>query len=227
MLYGPLEQALCGEDGVFPFAVIAEGLVSRTAQWTATANVRERPNGTEMRNQRVSPDTDRQTERNRAVAGRGMDCDQGRIRQGEGRDVDRPATKAGSEHDLRRCGAWHSSGLQPHSCSKTSSLKSSRSSIRTGDRRGRSTKWRFGCGTSASSRRNGPTARVRKGTPALSHSALYVMAVQSQPIGCYGTLIDRSTFSARHRHRSQRRRPARSWPVSARNRRRGCHGVER
>ena len=39
---------LCSRDGVFPFALFAEGLVTRTAQWTATINVRERMRGTEM-----------------------------------------------------------------------------------------------------------------------------------------------------------------------------------
>ena len=50
-LYGPLEQDLRNKDGVFPFALFAEGLITLTAQWTATANVRERMHGTEMRNQ--------------------------------------------------------------------------------------------------------------------------------------------------------------------------------
>ena len=46
-----VERDLCDNDGVFPFAIFAEGIASRTAQWTATANVRERHRGGEMRNQ--------------------------------------------------------------------------------------------------------------------------------------------------------------------------------
>ena len=64
ILYGPLEGGLCNTDGVFPFALIAEGLVTRTAQWTATVNVRERLKGTEMRNQ---PLPLRQTEKPRRI----------------------------------------------------------------------------------------------------------------------------------------------------------------
>lgn len=64
LLYGPLERALCDEDGVFPFGLFAEGLVRRTAQWTATLNVRERARATEMRNQ---PLPVRQTDKPRTI----------------------------------------------------------------------------------------------------------------------------------------------------------------
>ena len=64
LLYGPLERRLCAEDGVFPFGLFAEGLVTRTAQWTATVNVRERMRGTEMRNQ---PLPVRQTDEPRTI----------------------------------------------------------------------------------------------------------------------------------------------------------------
>ena len=35
---------------MFPIALFAEGLITRTAQWTVTINVRERASGSEMRN---------------------------------------------------------------------------------------------------------------------------------------------------------------------------------
>lgn len=51
VLFGAFEGDLCNRDGVFPFALLAEGLLSRTAQWTATVNVRERTRGGEMLSQ--------------------------------------------------------------------------------------------------------------------------------------------------------------------------------
>lgn len=50
LLFGPLEKELCDQAGVYPIALFAEGLITRTAQWTATINVRERASGSEMRN---------------------------------------------------------------------------------------------------------------------------------------------------------------------------------
>jgi hypothetical protein len=64
ILYGAIESSLRSEDGVFSLALIAEGVPGRTAQWTATANVRERLKGTEMRNQLLPL---RQTEHSRTI----------------------------------------------------------------------------------------------------------------------------------------------------------------
>ena len=46
---GAVEEQLCNQDGLFPFALFAEALITRTAQWNVTVNVRERRRGGEMR----------------------------------------------------------------------------------------------------------------------------------------------------------------------------------
>lgn len=46
-----IDRKLCDHDGLFPFGLAAEGLVTRTAQWTATVNLRQRSRGGEIMSQ--------------------------------------------------------------------------------------------------------------------------------------------------------------------------------
>ena len=46
-------RPLCDQDDVAPFALVAEGLVTRTAQWTVTANARGRGRGSDVFNQPI------------------------------------------------------------------------------------------------------------------------------------------------------------------------------
>lgn len=59
ILSGELEGWLCNQPGTRPFVLLAEALVTRTAQWTATIGWRDREPGTEIQSQLVKIDVTR------------------------------------------------------------------------------------------------------------------------------------------------------------------------